>query len=329
MDSARVHVVVGTEGLLVERAVAAIVESARAAAGDGGMGLPGGAGDAVPVTRIRAGDVDQSELVELLSPSLFAEERIVVLESAGEAGKAPVDLIVEAAKNPPDGITLVIEHSGGGRAKSMVAALKKAGAELVEVPTITSARDRADFAKSEFRSQKVRVSDELVDLLVDSVGKDLRELAAAIAQLVADTGGRVDLAAVHRYYAGRAEVTGFEIADKAVAGQVAAALEALRWAQHRGTPHVLIADALADAVHSVARIRGLGRTPDQYRDAGELGMAPWKVKKMTQVARRWRAENVAGALQAVAAANADVKGQAADPDYALEIAVRKVATLAG
>lgn len=54
-----------------------------------GMGLPGGAGDAVPVTRIRAGDVDQSELVELLSPSLFAEERIVVLESAGEAGKAP------------------------------------------------------------------------------------------------------------------------------------------------------------------------------------------------------------------------------------------------
>lgn len=58
-------------------------------------------------------------------------------------------------------------------------------------------------------------------------------------------------------------------------------------------------------------------------------MAPWKVKKMTQVARRWRAENVAGALQAVAAANADVKGQAADPDYALEIAVRRVATLAG
>lgn len=167
----------------------------------------------------------------------------------------------------------MIEHSGGGRAKSMVAALKKAGAELVEVPTITSARDRADFAKSEFRAQKVRVSDELVDLLVDSVGKDLRELAAAIAQLVADTGGRVDLAAVHRYYAGRAEVTGFEIADKAVAGQVAAALEALRWAQHRGTPHVLIADALADAVHSVARIRGLGRTPIS---TGTRGSWAWR-----------------------------------------------------
>lgn len=282
----------------------------------------------MPVTRLRAGDVSEPELMELLSPSLFAEERVVVLESADEAGKAPVELIVETAKAPPEGVTLIVEHSGGGRAKAMVGALKKTGASVVEVPTVSNPRERAEFAKAEFRAQGVRVSGEVVDLLVDSVGKDLRELAAAIAQLVSDTGGRVDLAAVNRYYAGRAEVTGFEIADKAVAGETAAALEALRWAQHRGTPHVLIADALADAVHSVARIRGLGRAPDQYRDAGELGMAPWKVKKVTQTARHWDSARLAEALKAVAAANANVKGQAADPDYALEQAVRAVAQLA-
>jgi DNA polymerase-3 subunit delta len=283
----------------------------------------------VPVTRIRAGDVDSAELAELLSPSLFAEDRVVVLESADEAGKAPVDLILQAAGDPPDGITLVIEHSGGGRAKSMVAALKKLRVQVAEVPTVSNAREWTEFTKSEFRSHGVRVSDDLVQLLVDSVGKDLREVAAAVAQLVADTGGRVDIAAVQRYYAGRAEVSGFEIADKAVAGQGAAALEALRWAQHRGTPHVLLADALADAVHSIARVRGLGRTPDQYRDAGELGMAPWKVKKVAQVARRWRSESLARALQVVSVLNADVKGQAADADFAMEQAVRTVAELAG
>ena len=102
MDSARVHVVVGTEGLLVERAVSAIVESARTAAGDGGMGLPGGAGDAVPVTRIRAGDVDQSELVELLSPSLFAEDRVVVVEFAhrGDDGGDLGDLHTLVGQGP-------------------------------------------------------------------------------------------------------------------------------------------------------------------------------------------------------------------------------------
>lgn len=33
----------------------------------------------IPVNRIRAGDVGTYELAELLSPSLFAEERVVVL----------------------------------------------------------------------------------------------------------------------------------------------------------------------------------------------------------------------------------------------------------
>ena len=33
-----------------------------------------------------AGEVSTSELAELLSPSLFADERVVVLEAAGEAG---------------------------------------------------------------------------------------------------------------------------------------------------------------------------------------------------------------------------------------------------
>ncbi|GAA4404865.1 DNA polymerase III subunit delta [Tsukamurella soli] len=304
--------------------------AARAAAGDAAAAsVPGSAADAVPVTRLRAGDVSEVELVELLSPSLFAEERVVVLEAADEAGKGPVDLIVDAAKEPPEGITLVIEHSGGGRAKSMVAALKKVGAQIVEVPAVTTAREYTDFARAEFRAAGVRVSGEVVDLLVDSVGKDLRELSAAITQLVADTGGRVDIAAVNRYYAGRAEVTGFEIADRAVAGETAAAMEALRWAQHRGVPHVLIADALADAVHSIARVKGLGRTPDQYKDAGALGMAPWKVKKVTPLARRWSSDRLAHALHVVAAVNADVKGQAVDPDYALENAVRSVSSLAG
>ena len=47
-----------------------------------------GAGtDDVPVNRMRAGDVDTYELAELLSPSLFADERIVVLEAAAKRAK--------------------------------------------------------------------------------------------------------------------------------------------------------------------------------------------------------------------------------------------------
>ena len=75
--SAGLHLVRGDEDLLIERAVSAILRAVRSAAGT----------DDIPVDRLRAGEVSANELAELLSPSLFADERVVVLEDADEAGR--------------------------------------------------------------------------------------------------------------------------------------------------------------------------------------------------------------------------------------------------
>jgi DNA polymerase-3 subunit delta len=85
-------------------------------------------------------------------------------------------------------------------------------------------------------------------------------------------------------------------------------------------PHVLVADALADALRSIARVSAAGRV-DPYRLASTLGMPPWKVKKAMAQARGWERDGLAHAIQLVARINADVKGAAADPEYALERAV--------
>lgn len=309
------HLVLGDEELLVERAVAAVLKAARASAGTAD----------VPVDRLRAGEVSVSELAELLSPSLFADERVVVLEAAAEAGKEAVALIQSAAADLPAGTMLVIVHSGGGRAKALADHVKKLGAQLHPCARIAKASERADFVRKEFRTLGVKVDDNTVTAVLDAVGSDIRELAAACSQLVADTGGAVDAAAVRRYHSGRAEVKGFDIADKAVLGDVAGAAEALRWAMMAGEPHVVLADALAEAVHTIARVAPLSGDP--YRLAGELGMPPWRVQKAQKQARRWSRDSVAEAVRLVAALNADVKGAAADADYALEKAVRSVAEL--
>ena len=300
---------------LAERAVAEILRSARAAAGT----------DDVPVDRLRAGEVSTYELAELLSPSLFADERMVVLEAADEAGKDAAALIASAAADLPVGTVLVVVHSGGGRAKALAGRLSELGAQIHKAVKITNAAERSNFVRAEFRMLKVQVSDDTVAALLEAVGSDTRELAAVCSQLVADTGGSVTTAAVHRYHSGKAEVTGFEIADKAVVGDVAGAAEALRWAMSRGVPHVLLADALAEAVHAIARIGPLSGSSNQL--AGELRMPPWRVQKVQKQARRWSRETVATAIRLVATLNADVKGAAADPDYALESTVRKVAQL--
>ena len=310
------HLILGGEELLVDRAVAEIVRAARACAGT----------DDVPVDHLRAGDVSTNELAELLSPSLFADERVVVLQAADEAGKDAAALIDSAAADLPPGTVLVVVHSGGGRAKALAAQLRERGAHIHQCAKIAKAGERAAFVRAEFRALNIKADDETVGALLDAVGSDIRELASACSQLVADTGGAVDANAVRRYHSGKAEVTGFDIADKAVVGDIAGSTEALRWAMSRGVAHVLIADALAEAVHTIARVRPL--SGGAHRLAGELGMPPWRIEKAQKQARRWTPDRIATAIRLVASLNADVKGAAADPNYALENTVRKVAQLA-
>ena len=310
------HLILGGEDLLIDRAVAEIVRAARACAGT----------NDVPVDHLRAGDVSTNELAELLSPSLFADERVVVLEAADEAGKDAAALIDSAAADLPPGTVLVVVHSGGGRAKALAAQLRERGAHTHQCAKIAKAGERAAFVRAEFRALNIKADDETVGALLDAVGSDIRELASACSQLVADTGGAVDAKAVRRYHSGKAEVTGFDIADKAVVGDIAGSTEALRWAMSRGVAHVLIADALAEAVHTIARVRPL--SGGAHRLAGELGMPPWRIEKAQKQARRWTPDRIATAIRLVASLNADVKGAAADPNYALENTVRKVAQLA-
>lgn len=310
------HLILGDEELLVERAVAQVLAAVRSQAGS----------TDIPVDRLRAGEVEAGELAELLSPSLFADERVVVLEAAGEAGKDAVTLIGATAADVPPGTVLVVVHSGAGRAKALAGQLRELGAQVHPCARITKPAERADFVRGEFRQLKVRVDDACVTALLDAVGSDIRELAAACSQLVADTGGHVDAVAVRRYHSGKAEVKGFDVADRAVVGDVAGATEALRWAMIRGEPHVVLADALAEAIHTIARVGS--KSGDPYRLAGELGMPPWRVQKAQKQSRYWQRDSVAAAVRLVATLNADVKGAAADADYALEAAVRKVAELA-
>ncbi|MBK1786453.1 DNA polymerase III subunit delta [Prauserella cavernicola] len=305
------HLVLGDEELLVERAVRAVLDSARKV-------------DATAeLTRVRVSELTAPQLAELVSPSLFSEGRVIVLESAQDVSQEISDAVMSYVAMPADGIALVVVHTGGGRskaAKALPATLKKAGATVTECDKITKPAEREAFVRNEVRTAGGRIDAAGVVALIDSVGSDLRELSAAAAQLVADSGGKVDEDAVRRYHRGRADVTGFMVAEKAVAGDRAAALESVRWSQQIGVPHVLVADALADAIRTIARVSAAGRgNPNQM--AGELGMPPWKIRKAQGQSRGWNGTSLAEAMRIVARVNAEVKGAAADPDYAIERAV--------
>lgn len=75
-----------------------------------------------------------------------------------------------------------------------------------------------------------------------------------MSQLVADVEGTIDEVVVGRYYTGRAEASSFTVADRAVEGRAAEALEALRWSLSTGVAPVLITSALAQGVRAIGKL---------------------------------------------------------------------------
>ena len=304
-----VHLVLGEDEFLAERATKAIV----AAAGEG-----------VEVTTLRAGDVSEGEIAMATSPSLFAEDRVVVVKHAELAGKEPTEILLKACVDPAPGITLVIEHTGGGRQKAMVAKFSKA-AEVHKADPLKD-NERRSWLMEEFRRHGVRPTPDVAAAVLESVGSDLRELASAVSQLVSDTEGELTVESVRDYYVGVAEVAGFDIADQAVAGRADRALASTRRALQLGTSPVSISAALARKVGDIAKLHGVRGNPDQL--ARTVGMHPYVAKKTMQVARQWSGDAVSHAVIIVADLDAEVKGQGGDPQFALENAVRRIAELA-
>src|SRR6266700_32082 len=152
---------------------------------------------------------------------------------------------------------------------------------------------------------------------------DVRGLAAACDQLASDTTGVVTAQVVSTYWRGRAEATGFSVADRALEGNLAEALAQLRWALAIGTAPVLITSALARGIRSLGQV-GTARGKGADALAAELGMPAWKVDKIRKQLRGWSSAGLARAHSAVAQADADVKGEGASAGFALERVVRVI-----
>lgn len=307
-----VALLVGDEELLVERAIGAISTAARRA------------DPTIVETELLGSQLEGPELHEQLGPSLFGDARLFVVRIAQDIRTAAAGVLGPYLESPVDGTVVVLQHAGGAKGKAVLDLARKAKALEIACTKLTRPDERAEFVREEVRRSGGRIAPDAVAALLDAVGSDLRELAAVSAQLVSDSGGEVGVDIVRAYHRGRAEVSGFAVSDLAVVGRSGPALEALRFALSVGVPHVVIADALADGIRSVARVASAGRG-NQYAIAKKLGMPPWKVKRAAGQARGWNEAGLREAFRVVAVLNADVKGEAVDPAFALELAVRRIA----
>ena len=295
----------GSESVLVERARTALVAQAREDDPN------------VEITTIQAGSYEPGTLLLLASPSLFGEQRAIIAEGAESMSDAFLSDALAYIESPEDDVHWVICQGGGVRGKKLLDVIAKRFPVMACDP-IKKETEKADFVKRDVSGAGRRIENNAVHALLAAVGSDLRELDAAVRQLLADTTGTITVATVDRYYSGRVEATGFRVADAAARGDAAEALTLVRHAVATGTSPVPIIAALAMKLRTLAKVaaaRGRGLT------AKDLSLAPWQMERAQRDLRGWTPEGLAHAILAVARADEDAKGASRDPGYAVERAI--------
>jgi DNA polymerase-3 subunit delta len=306
---APVTLVTGPEELLRDRAVSRVIAQVRRTDAS------------TEVQTVSAVGLPPGRVTELANPSLFGEPTVIVVQDVSEAGEELTDELKAYAAAPAPDVALVLVHPGGVKGKGLLDAVRKAGAVVVECKVVKWDSDKIAFVHAEFGHARRKISSDAATALVEAVGSDLRGLASACSQLIADTEGTVDRTLVERYHAGRVEVSGFKVADAAVEGRCEEALELLRHALATGVDPVPVNAAFASGLRNLAKVAGVSRSARPDEVARELGMAPFQVKKARGQLGGWTPDGVAAAITAVAYADEQIKGAGTDPVYALERAI--------
>ena len=305
----------GAEALLADRAISEILNATEQAT----------------VTTLTADEVELGTITDSLAPSLFGDARIVVIKEIQDLTAECSDEIIEYLANPDESLNLVLWHKGGVKGKALVDKVKKAGAQLIAVEAIKKDSDKAEFVRSEFKRLGRKISTEAVQALIDSLGSDLRELGGACSQLASDVaaGKLIDENDVADYQQGRIETTGYDVADAVLDGKTALALISLRNAINTGTDPVLIVSAIAASIRTMAKVSGTSRGLKSFDLASQLGLPPWQIDKARRQLSGWSENALARSVIVLAQADADIKGAAADPAYALERAIITISTARG
>ncbi|WP_125099566.1 DNA polymerase III subunit delta [Leucobacter chromiireducens] len=274
---------------------------------------------------IDAASYASGELFTVASPSLFAEPRLIRVDSVEKCSDAFIADAKRYAAEPADDTVVVLRHSGGQRGKALLDLLRKGTGGAVEIacPEVKKDADRLAFVQAEFRRLGAQATPGASRMLAAAYSGGIGELAGACAQLVSDVGARIGEDEVNRATEGRVETNAFRVADAATAGRGADALVLLRQALSTGTDPIPLLAALNMKVRALARVYGASGGSGQL--AKELGMAPWQVERAQREVRGWREADLARCIDQAAETEWLLKGGTRDPEYALEKFVLLVA----
>ena len=266
------------------------------------------------IYEVEASDYNAGDLINMISPSLFSDPKLVVIHGVERA----TDALIEDGKlldvNDLVDTTVIFQHAGTStRGKALLEAIRS-NDQAVEIACAKIAdKDKPGFVQSHFLEAGRKYTQSAIRGLVDAFGNDISELAAACDQLLADSAEQIDEELVNRYFGGRIEATSFNVFDKAVDGHAGEALVLLRHALQTGDDPIRLISGIASSVKRMATILN-----DPRANAASLGLTDWVFNRIRKSTNGWDDDGMIRVLQLIADADAAAKGAERQPEYRLE-----------
>jgi DNA polymerase-3 subunit delta len=266
-----------------------------------------------------------------VTPPFLVDRRVVVLRDAGRFSTEDLAPVLAYLEDPMATTALVVAAGGGRLAPKLVAAIKKVG----HVVATGAGRDPRGWVEHQLRQAPLRLEPAARAAVAEHLGQDLGRLGTLVETLVAvhGEGAAIGLADLTPYLGEAGSVAPWEMTDAIDRGDTAAALTALHRLLEAGDRHPLVVLAIVHRhVAPVLTLDGAGVTTEAQAALAlgiEPGRSTFPAKKALATLRRWGSDGAARAIQLVADADLDLRGESTWASEAvLEVLVARLCRIA-
>jgi len=277
-------------------------------------------------------DVDLDAVTSAcVTPPFLVDRRVVVLRDAGRFSTEDLAPLLAYLDNPLPTTALVVAAGGGRMAQKLVAAVKKVG----RVIATGAGRDTRGWIESQLKQAPLRLDSAARAALAEHLGQDLGRLPTLVDTLVAahGEGASIGVADLAPYLGEAGGVAPWDLTDAIDRGETEAALRALHRLLVAGDRDPLVVlSILHRHVGPVVTLDGSGVTSENQAATVlgiEGGRSTFPAKKALATLRRWGSDGAARAIQLVADADLDLRGESTWPaETVLEVLVARLCRIA-
>jgi DNA polymerase-3 subunit delta len=269
-------------------------------------------------------------VADLSTPSLFGEDRGLVLTSAEDLPEDALAEVARHAPDPPPRTRLVLAAVVGSRAKGPPRALSKAVGSGAEVRRVAlERRDLPGWVRGRTRDLGLKADGRGITALIETVGEDPAILHQAIRQVAAvNPPGGLTEESVAAQFRGFGDRRVWEVCDAAFSGNARTALRSLAGMLEAREEPLLVLGGIASRLRDLIRVRSLPPGMSQAQVAKAAGLRfDWQARRYVEQARRFAEEDLAALHADVVEADRTLK-QGGAGDVVLSIVVTRIAAAA-